>query len=659
MKVYNVALIGQRSSGKTILSERILFETKNISRMGSTADGNSTTDYHRTEISRGFSIQLSLFNFNWKDDLYSAIDTPGYSNFIGDALCGIGAVDNIIYVADSSDDLKANGFRLLQQTRKRSLPTLIFINKLDAERSDYEKCFEAIRTVDNRAVLMQLPVGKTNSVINLLASDEFPDEISEKALAMKEKLTESIVESDDQLLEKYLEGEKIETEALRDLLKKDVISGAICPVFVGSALTGMGINELLDAASRWFISGGQRILDIDRDKSEIDDILIASVFKTFNDPKSGRTNCIRIWSGSMKSDSTYYNTTKKTVERIGGLLRLQGKKAVPIETAAAGELIAVNKLKETLTGDTLTTDQSSVSVKTPDMPPTLIRYRILGKSKQDTEKIGGYLSKILEEDISLKFEKNRETNEFVLSGMGKLHIDITVEKLKKRYGVEVIAELPSVPYKETIKKEVTAQGRYKKQTGGHGQFGDCKIVVAPSKSYEDGVLFIDQIVGGAIPRQYIPSVEKGIRDALKKGKLGEYPVTGISIRLTDGSYHPVDSSDLAFQMAGQIAIKKALDDASPVLIEPIYKVEIICREGDVGAVIGDLNSRRGEVVNMRHHDDIKEFRIVDARMPKTELLSYAPALRSLTAGFGRFTSDFERYKEVPEQIAKTILQAAQ
>jgi len=654
MKRYSLALIGQRSSGKTTLAERILFETGNISRMGSVSEGNTTNDYHRTEVARGFSIQLSLFHFNWNDDLYSAIDTPGYSNFIGEALSGIWAADNLIYVADSSDELKANGFRLLQEARKRSLPMLIFINKLDAERSNYGKCFESIRSVEDKVVLMQLPVGKTDSVVNLF-SEQFHDEISEKALEMKEKLIESIVETDDDFLERYLEGEKIDAEVLRELLRKDVRKGAVYPTFVGSALTGMGIKELLEAASRWFIPAGERLIDVDETQRKPDETLIASVFKTFNDPKSGRTSCIRIFSGQMSSDSTYYNVSKKTPERIGTLFRLQGKKSIPVKKATAGELIAVNKLKETLTGDTLSDAQNNIALKQPQMPPTLIHYKISGKSKQDTEKIGGYLSKILEEDISLQFGKDSRTGEFILSGMGKLHIDITAEKLKKRYGIEVITELPSVPYKEAIRKEVTVQGRYKKQTGGHGQFGDCKIVVAPSKSYEDGVIFVDEIVGGAIPRQYIPSVEKGVRDALQKGKLGGYPVIGVSVRLIDGSYHPVDSSDLAFQMAAQIAIKNALGEANPVLLEPIDKVEISCPEDYVGAVIGDLNSRRGEVVNMRHDEEIQGFRIIDAKMPEAELLNYAPALRSLTAGFGRFIYSFEKYQQVPDQIAKTIL----
>lgn len=653
MKRYNLAIIGQRSSGKTTLSERILFETKNIGRMGSTVEGSSVTDYHRTEIERGFSIQLSLFHFQWNGSAFDAIDTPGYSNFTGEARCGIAATDNIIYVADSTEDLKAHGFRLLLETRKRSLPVVVFINKLDSERSDLDKCYAALKNVDDRVVLTQVPSGsKFDSVSHLLEIDEFPEEIREKALLMKKSLTENIVEHNDELIERYFDGEALTAETLRDVLKNDVASGRICPTFIGSAATGVGIGELLDAIERWFIPAAQRNFSAGERRFMPDNKLIASVFKTFNDPKAGRTNCIRIWSGKLKPDSTYYNSTKESYERIGSIYKLQGKKATQIEVADVGEFVAVNKLKDTKTGDTIT-DGRKIQIEPPYMPPTLIRYKISGKTKQDTEKLGGYLHKILEEDKGLRFE-NSEAGELVLAGMGKLHIDVTVEKLRKRYGVEAVINLPSIPYRETIKKEVSVQGKYKKQSGGHGQYGDCKIIVSPTGKWEDGVIFSDEIVGGAIPRQYISSVQKGVMDALKKGKLGGYPVIGIKVRLVDGSYHSVDSSDFAFQMAGQLAIKEALNNAESVLLEPIDDVELTGRTDDVGAIIGDINARRGEIVNMKHQA-LKGFQQIEARMPELELLEYAPALRSITAGFGRFTAKFEKYREVSPDMAKQLI----
>ncbi len=657
MKHYNFAIIGQRSSGKTTLSERILFETKNISRMGSTTDGSCVTDYHRTEVERGFSIQLSLFNFERNGSSFDAIDTPGYSDFTGEARCGIAAADNIIYVADSTENLKAHGFRLLLETRKRTTPVVVFINKLDSERSEFDKCYAALKEANDRVVLTQIPLGdKFSAVSHLLETDEFPEEVREKALRMKKDLTENIVEHDDQLMERYFDGETLTAETLRNALKNDITVGAIVPTYIGSSLTGVGVSELLDAIKRWFIPSDQISFKVGDEKIMPGNNLVTSVFKTFNDPKAGRTNCIRIWSGTLKSDSTYYNSTKNSNERFGSIYKLQGKKTTPADTAKTGEFVAVNKLKHTLTGNTIT-DGAKVQIEPPYIPPALISYKISGKNKEDTEKLGGYLSKILEEDGSLRY-KNSETGEFVLSGMGKLHIDVTVEKLKKRYGIEVVIEPPSIPYRETIKKEVTAQGKYKKQSGGHGQYGDCKIIISPTGKWEDGVVFSDEIVGGAIPRQYISSVQKGVTDALKKGKIGGYPVIGIKVRLVDGTYHSVDSSDFAFQMAGQLAIKEALNNADSVLLEPIDDVELTGRSDDVGAIIGDINSRRGEIIDMKHQA-LKGFQQIEARMPESELLEYAPALRSITAGFGRFTTKFEKYKEVPANIVTELLSSQQ
>ncbi len=652
-----VAVCGSGGCGKTTLVEDIMFLTKKTTRKGSTDKGNTLMDFDSEEIERKISLQLAVGNTQWNKHILYFIDTPGYHNFIADALCGIRAADSVLMLVDAKDGVKAQTERLFDEAKKEQKPVMFYLNGLDKEDIDVEKVVNSIKSeLSDKAFLLQYPIienGNLIGYVDILEQKAFDYEKKEKDIPssvndfVEEKymeLIEEISTFDDELMEKYLEGEELEKSRLVDTLKSAVQSGELYPILAGSALKGFGSEQLLN----------DMVELLPPPKEEYDEDA-ALVFKTYNDPQLGKISLLRVCAGEFKSDTNYFNVNKDQEERLGALQSVQGKSFSKVESATAGDIVAVAKLKTTQTGDTIANKGSSVKCDFIEMPLPFISYAVYGTSKGDEEKLGAAISKIIESDPSLKFSRNNETKEFILTGMGAMHLEVTASKLKNKFGVEATLKLPKIAYKETIKGKTQSHGRYKKQTGGHGQFGDCVIEIEPLQR-GGGFEFVDMIVGGAIPKQFIPSVEKGIKAAMEQGFLAGYPMIDIRIKLIDGSFHPVDSSDLAFQMAGSIAFKDGVEKCKPTLLEPIVEMEVVVPDDNMGDVIGDLNSRRGRVLGMEPYEEKKGYQRIKALVPEAEILEYAPSLRSITGGKGFFKYKFSTYEEVPQQIAEKIIE---
>ncbi len=652
-----VAVCGSGGCGKTTLVEDIMFLTKKTTRKGSTDKGNTLMDFDSEEIERKISLQLAVGNTQWNKHILYFIDTPGYHNFIADALCGIRAADSVLMLVDAKDGVKAQTERLFDEAKKEHKPVMFYLNGLDKEDIDVEKVVNSIKSeLSDKAFLLQYPIienGNLIGYVDILEQKAFDYEKKEKDIPssvndfVEEKymeLIEEISTFDDELMEKYLEGEELEKSRLVDTLKSAVQSGELYPILAGSALKGFGSEQLLNDMVE--------LLPPPKEEYDEDEAL---VFKTYNDPQLGKISLLRVCAGEFKSDTNYFNVNKDQEERLGALQSVQGKSFSKVESATAGDIVAVAKLKTTQTGDTIANKGSSVKCDFIEMPLPFISYAVYGTSKGDEEKLGAAISKIIESDPSLKFSRNNETKEFILTGMGAMHLEVTASKLKNKFGVEATLKLPKIAYKETIKGKTQSHGRYKKQTGGHGQFGDCVIEIEPLQR-GGGFEFVDMIVGGAIPKQFIPSVEKGIKAAMEQGFLAGYPMIDIRIKLIDGSFHPVDSSDLAFQMAGSIAFKDGVEKCKPTLLEPIVEMEVVVPDDNMGDVIGDLNSRRGRVLGMEPYEEKKGYQRIKALVPEAEILEYAPSLRSITGGKGFFKYKFSTYEEVPQQIAEKIIE---
>ncbi len=654
-----VAICGSGGCGKTTLVEDIMFLTKKTTRKGSVDKGNTLMDFDSEEIERKISLQLAVGYTQWNKNLIYIIDTPGYHNFIADALCGIRAADSVLIVVDAKDGSKAQTERLFDEAKKERKPIMFYINGLDKEDIEIDKAIASIKNdLSEQAFMLQYPIIENNLLtgyIDILEQKAFSYEQGEISIpsnladTIEEKymeLIEEISTYDDELMEKYLEGEELEKSQLVNTLKTAVASGSMHPILVGSALNGLGTTQLLNEIVALLPP------PIEEYKEDV-----ALVFKTYNDPQLGKISLLRICSGEIKSDTNYFNVNKDQEERLGALQNIQGKSFSKMESATAGDIVAVAKLKATQSGDTITNKGANIKCDFIEMPLPFISYAVYGTSKGDEEKLGAAINKIIESDPSLKFSRNNETKEFILTGMGAMHLEVTASKLKNKFGVQATLKLPKIAYKETIKGKTQSHGRYKKQTGGHGQFGDCIIEIEPL-SRGGGFEFVDMIVGGAIPKQFIPSVEKGIKAAMEQGVLAGYPMIDIRIKLIDGSFHPVDSSDLAFQMAGSIAFKEGVVKCKPVLLEPIVEMEIFVPDENMGDVIGDLNSRRGRVLGMEPYENKKGYQKIKALVPQAEILEYAPSLRSITGGKGFFTYAFSTYEEVPQQIAEKIIEEA-
>ncbi|MGE5197830.1 MAG: elongation factor G [Deltaproteobacteria bacterium] len=632
----NLILLGHAQSGKTSLAEALLYICKSTNRKGSVNDGTTVSDYSFDEIERKSSISSSFLYCDYKGNRIQMIDAPGYADFFGEVIAGVRGVDAAIIVVDASSGMEVGTERAWQVLEEAGLPCLIFINKMDKDDVDLSGVLSDIKNQLSKKVM------KIDSL-------EDPE------------LVEAIAESDDKLIEKYLEGTKLSTEELKNGLRQAVIKRNLFPVLTGSALADKGLAELLDAVIECLPDPAQRakieaqIPSKPEEKKEVqfrqDGPFLAFVFKSISDPYVGQLTILRVFSGSLLSNTSFYNVNKRTKERIGQIYILEGKEQRPVESASCGDIVAIAKLKETVTSDSLSEEKEQLLFEPIVFPEPAISASVKPKTRQDEEKISNVLSKLADEDPTFKVSHDPQTKELIISGLGDLHLAIMVGRMKKRFNVEVELGTPKVSYKETITKSAKTQGKFKRQSGGRGQYGDCWIQVEPMEKGK-GFEFVDKIFGGAIPRNFIPSVEKGVIQAMSEGVIAGYPLVDIRVILYDGSYHEVDSSDLAFQRAGGIALRKAVMEAGPTLLEPIMNVEVYIPEEYLGAISGDINSRRGRIIGM----DVKgRSQIVKAQVPLAEMFAYANDLRSLTGGRGMYLMRFSHYEEVPHKVTSNII----
>ncbi|MBW2678645.1 MAG: elongation factor G [Deltaproteobacteria bacterium] len=677
-KSRNIALVAHGGAGKTSLAEVILFKTGVTKRIGRVEDGNTVMDFEPEELKRNASLSSGFGQYVWNKHTVTIIDTPGDQNFFTDTKLCMQAADGAVVLVDAVDGVKVQTEQAMEFAKDFNTPCMIFVNKLDRERADFSRTLQDIAgSFEIKPITLHLPIGSEDEfkgIVDLVAmkaytydesgratAGDIPADMQDEVESEREKLIEDVAEADDELIERYLEGEELTDEDIHGALKSGVISRAFVPVLCGSAIKGIGIDLLMDFVNNCMPSP----LEISpksgtnpADNSEVmrapdpDAPFSGFVFKTIADPYAGRLSIFKIVSGTLGSEGNFYNASKETKERFNQLLTVAGKEQKVISEAGPGAIVAVAKLKETTTGDTLCDDTDKVVYACAEPLPSLISFALEPKSKGDEDKIFSSLSKLLEEDLALKLDRIAETKEILLSGCGHVHIEATVEKLKRKFNVAVNLHTPKVPYKETIKKKVRVQGKHKKQSGGHGQYGDCWIDLEPLPR-GGGFEFVDAVVGGVIPRQYIPAVEKGIIEAAPKGVIAGFPCIDFRVTLNDGSFHAVDSSEMAFKIAGSLAFKKGVEAANPVLLEPIMKVTITTPDEYMGDIMGDLNGRRGRVLGM---DSAGKNQVINAQVPMSEFLTYAPDLRSMTGGRGMFTMEFSHYDEVPVQMAEKIIE---
>lgn len=679
-KIRNVAVIAHGGAGKTSLVEAMLYNAKAIDRLGSVDDGTTTTDYEPEEISRKITISSSVAFCDWNGHRINIIDTPGFINFLEETRGCLRAVDGAVVIVSAISGVKAETQKIWKYASEFELPRLVFVNKMDKENANFLRAIGDVEKAFEMDVIpLNYPIGsgeKFIGIVNLINNRAYkfvdgkaeeidiPSDIASDIEEYRKKLIEKVAEADDSLIEKYLEGENLTEDELIKGIRDGSLSKRFIPVICGSAVKNIGITPLLESIimclpSPIEMAGIKPVKGKNpKDGKEIErkplktEPLSAYVFKTIADPFAGRLSIFRVYSGSLKADSNVLNTTTGAKERVGQVFYLLGKKQIPAQIVGPGEIGVVAKLKETFTGDTLSDEANQIIFDKIKFADPIISYAIAPKSKGDEEKVSIALHRILEEDPTLRFQRDDETKEMLLSGMGQVHLEVTLERLKRKFGVEVLMKTPKVPYRETIKTSARAQGKYKKQSGGRGQYGDCWIEIEPLPR-GGGYEFVDKIVGGVIPQQYRPAVEKGIIETMKEGVIAGYPIVDLKVTLYDGSYHPVDSSEMAFKIAGSMALKKAVLDAKPVLLEPIMKVEVITPDDTLGAVIGDLNSKRGKVQGVEPQAGGNQKII--ALVPMAEMLTYANQLHSLTSGRGLYSMEFYMYEELPSHLAQKII----
>lgn len=668
------ALVGHGGCGKTSVAEMLLFNTQAVNRLGKIDEGTSCLDCEPEEIKRRGSTQPGFANYQWKKNLHFLIDTPGDNNFSADLPYLLTAADGVVFVIDAVDGVKPLTKRYWAEVKKLHLPALVVINKMDRDRANFEMAFGGLREILGiKPVLLHLPLGSEQDfqgVVSILTGQalffdaagnlkpgEMPEAVAAEVEILRETMMENIAESDEALMEKYLEEGALSLEEMQAALRQGVLKGELTPVTVCAALVNRGASLLLDAtqdllpspldhAAPWQGKDGM-------ERPSSPDVPTACfVCKTIADPFTGQLSVMRVLSGTVASDMALANPGKDAKERIGQLLMLQGKTTVPCkDILGPGAIIAVAKLKNTATADTLCDEKSTFILEAPRLPTSMITYALGAAEKGEEDKVFAAVQKLLDEDVSLKVSRGDETGEVLLSGMGQMHIETAVEKVRRRYKVNIVLKPPKVPYRETIKGRAEVQGRYKKQTGGRGQFGDCWIRIAPLPRGQ-GYEFVDAIVGGSIPRQYIPAVDKGIQEAAQRGVLAGYPLVDFKVTLFDGSFHTVDSSEMAFKVAGSLAFKKASEEAKMILLEPIVQMTVYTPDEFMGDIIGDLSSRRGKVLGTGSQAGVTEIR---AHLPMSEVLEYAPTLRSMTGGQGTFVMEFDHYEECPPPVAEKVI----
>jgi elongation factor G len=677
-KLRNVAFVGHGGVGKTSLVEAILFACSATTRLGRVDDGTTTTDFDPDEIKRKISLNTSAAFCDYKGYRLNLIDTPGYGDFVADARAGLRVAGAAVVVVDAVAGVQVQTEKVWKFANEYSLPRAIVMNRLDRERADFFRTLESVqKRLKGRIVPLQLPIGSESGfrgVVDLIAmralvtadgkakEAEIPADLVESAKSYREKLTEAAAETDDDLLAKYLEEGSIGEAEMLEALRKAIMSGGVVPVLAASATRNIGVGPLMDLIVKEFPSPADQgeVEGTDpRGKSAVKRApdakapLCALVFKTISDPHVGKLSVFRVYSGTLRSDSQVFNAGRDSRERIGHLGWLFGKTQKPVESLGPGEIGVVAKLKDTLTGDTLCEEGQPTALPGISFPEPAISFAIQPKSRGDEDKISTALQRMAEEDPTLHHHYDPETKQLLVSGMGQLHVEVVVERMKRKYNVDVSLLPPRIPYKETVKGRAEVQGKYKKQTGGRGQYGDTWLRIEPL-ARGGGFEFVDDIFGGAIPRNFIPSVEKGVRDCMKRGILAGYPVVDLKVTLYDGSYHDVDSSDMAFQIAASMGLQKGFMEARPCLLEPVMNVEVTAPAEGAGDVIGDLNGRRGRIVGMEPDGDVVAVR---AQVPMSEMLTYESTLRSMTGGRGGYSMEFSHYEEVPGQLAEKVVAA--
>ena len=666
--IRNVCLIGHRGSGKTALGEAMLGFASG--RQGP-AVGN-ILDYAEEEVERGMTLGMSVAHLEWKGRQVNLLDTPGDGGFIADAFVAQRVADCAVLVVHAQDPIQVVTERVWRRGEKEDIPHIVVVNHLDRERTDFGEVVEQLRDRFGQAVVpLNLPIGKERDlkgVYGLLSgtafvdgqqTNEVPDGMEEEVEVARLQMLETIAESDDTLLEKYLEGEELTTQEMFEGIRKGIADGLIIPVLAASVEKLIGVDRVLDVIagsapspvdrSRWTTEEGEKI------PCDPDGPFAAYAFKTYVDPYAGRLSVLRVVSGRCRSDEALANPRTGSAERLGGISHLMGKERANVDEAVAGDVIAVAKLRDTHTFDTLCRPEVPMVFAPVELPEPTTAFAVGAKTRGEEEKVFEAIRKVADEDPSLSLGRSEDTGEDILSGLAQMHVEFAIERIARRYGVEVEARAPKVPFKETISGTAQAQGRYKKQTGGRGQFGDARIELSPLPR-GSGFEFEDAIVGGAIPRQFIPAVEKGIIEAMQEGSLAGCPVVDVKVRLYDGAFHSVDSSEAAFKVAGSMAFKSAFAQANPVLLEPYVKVEVLAPTELVGDIMGDLSGRRGRPMGIEQRG---ERQVVQAEVPQVEMLTYARDLRSITGGRANFHVEFGHYEEVPPNLVDKVLAANQ
>ncbi len=674
MQIRNVALLSHQGAGKTSLVESMLFTSGAIQRLGSVADGTTTSDHDPLEIERHMGINLSLLPAQWQGMKLNIIDTPGYADFVGEARSGLRVTEGAMIAVCAASGVEVGTEQMWSEAERGNVPRLVFVNKMDRDNADFFSTLKGIQAkLSPRCLPVQLPIGSQKDfqgIIDLVTMKayigkdsqeaEIPSTLREQAEASREKLVEAAVEADDELINKYLEGESINNEEVFSAIRKSTVSGKLVPVFVGSALKCVGVRQILDGICSYLPSPEEKGAILANnvstgDQEEIDpnseSPLAGLVFKTTADPYVGKLSYFRIYSGVISGNSQVWNANRNSMERISQLFTMLGKNQQTVPQVAAGDIGAVAKLSVTTTGDTLCAREHPVMLPGIEFPKASFGMAIQPQAKSDLDKMSTVLPRICEEDPSLQTRREADTNEFIISGVGDNHLEITREKIRRKFGVEVKLDLPKIPYKETIAASTKAEYKHKKQTGGHGQYGHVLLELEPLPR-GGGFEFVEKIFGGAIPHNYIPSVEKGVNEARQEGVLAGYPVVDVSVTLYDGSFHPVDSSDIAFKVAAAQALKKGLSQGQPVLVEPIMKLTITVPESYTGDITSDLNTKRGRVVGMNPGNGVN---VIEAQAPYAELLRYALNLRSLTQGRGSFVMEFDHYEGVPAHLSQKII----
>jgi len=670
-KIRNVALIGHSGTGKTSLSEALLFAAGAVTRLGRVEDGTTTSDWDPDEQKRGFSVSLSILPLEWAGHKINLLDTPGYADFLGEVKCGLRAAELALITICGASGVQVGTEFAWQFAEEQLLPRAIFLNRMDRENADFFATLSQVQGLwGQKCLALQIPVGTQQAlrgVVDLLTmkaymgergeEQEIPSELAEQVESLRERLIEAVAETDDTLITKYLEGEDLSPGELVQGMQAGICAGSIVPVLTGSATKMVGVQRLLDTMATFSPSPLDRPARADGDALTANPAgpLAALVFKTAADPYVGRLTYFRVFSGTLKSDSQVWNANKQTAERIGPVFRVCGKSQEQVSEIGAGDIGAVAKLAETQTGDTLCLRDKPVVLPTISFPEAAFSAAVSPKTKADLDKMGSALQRIVEEDPSLRLERSPDTGETVLSGLGDSHVEVTLEKIRRKFGVGLEMMMPKVPYKETVTASAQAEYTHKKQTGGHGQYARVALEVEPLHRGE-GVHFENKTVGGVVPKQYVGSVEKGVEEASREGVLAHYPLVDVKVTLFDGKEHPVDSSDIAFKIAASMALKKGARDAQPVLLEPIMNMKITVPEANTGDIISGLNSKRARVLGMTPHETMTT---IEAQAPLAEVQRYAADLRSITQGRGYHSMTFSHYEEVPAHLTQRIIEAAQ